>query len=351
MDIISFAKASGAEAGAEKYTREYVVANPAEAPTAGPLYTIKIGDQIYDNNSYPCLSGDTLISMADGTKKQIKDVVKGEKILSYNPVSGEKCTAIVIEAYITGQTTRFDNHIFSDGKHLCTFDHHGYYDATAKRIKNIQNVNPYATGAKRSFFLNEDLEQVLITCNIMASRYGTVCNRYNLISSNNLYFANGILCGHSPVDKMAFFTHRQIQDMLPDNIAGLFLQDCDVYNSFNSIYENPEYLTETAEARNAFHLANRIIIRDRKALAALDYKVMKYTEGALSAEEYQTVIDKKAELRERINQYRPIYHENLELIQAANLKYRGGATDQSIFENCCTRDNNAFNLIDSWING
>ena len=75
---------------------------------------------------------------------------------------------------------------------------------------------------------------------------------------------------------------------------------------------------------------------------------MKHTEGALTDEEYQEVIEKKEELRERINRYRPIYHENLDIINAANLKYRNGATDKSIFEDCCDRDNAALEDFKAW---
>lgn len=331
-------------------TSNYVPDVFAEVPNHDDwLVTAAAVQELITENWYPCVSEDTLITMANGTTKPIKEVQSGEEILSYNPTTQEKCTAVVIKAYKTGETAHFQNWIFNDGKHLSTYGHHGYYDATEKRIKNIENVNPYATGRARSFFLNEDLEPHLVTTVVTDSSYENIRSRYNLISSNNLYFANGILCGHTPVDKLAYFVHRSLDKKLPENIKAIFKQDCKTYDDFNAIYKNADYLLETNEARTNFHLANRIIIRDRKALAALDYKIMKHIESALGEEEYEQVISRKATLREEINQYRPQFHENLAIIEAANLKYRNGATVQSIFEMCCDRDNAALDQFKDWL--
>lgn len=70
-----------------------------------------------------CLTGDTLISMADGTQKQIKDVVVGDKVLSYNTET-HKLEITTVETLIHVKRTELVYITFADGSQIkITPDH------------------------------------------------------------------------------------------------------------------------------------------------------------------------------------------------------------------------------------
>lgn len=70
-----------------------------------------------------CLTGETLISMADGTQKQIKDVVVGDKVLSYNTET-HKLEITTVETLIHVKRTELVYITFADGSQIkITPDH------------------------------------------------------------------------------------------------------------------------------------------------------------------------------------------------------------------------------------
>lgn len=70
-----------------------------------------------------CLTGETLISMADGTQKQIKDVVVGDKVLSYNTET-HKLEITTVETLIHVKRTELVYISFADGSQIkITPDH------------------------------------------------------------------------------------------------------------------------------------------------------------------------------------------------------------------------------------
>ena len=70
-----------------------------------------------------CLTGETLISMADGTQKQIKDVVVGDKVLSYNTET-HRLEITTVETLIHVKRTELVYITFADGSQIkITPDH------------------------------------------------------------------------------------------------------------------------------------------------------------------------------------------------------------------------------------
>lgn len=78
-----------------------------------------------DSKSEPfcCVSGDSLIAMADGTTKQIKDIVVGDKIMSYN-FDTKQMEPTTVEALTKIHRTQIVHITFADGTMLkITPDH------------------------------------------------------------------------------------------------------------------------------------------------------------------------------------------------------------------------------------
>ena len=291
---------------------------------------------------FPCLIAGTQITMADGTTKAIEDVKRGEEILSYDPANNQQVSAVVFGAYKTGSESKFDSYIFNDGSNLVIYDTHGYYDTNARTIRDFKAKGTYTAA------LNQEGENVRVVSIRPYYHYGDKVNRYNLISSNNMYYANGILCGSKPVNKYSYV--KRVGIKTPDNIKNILTADCDEYNAYNDLFQNPEYLKRTATLRTEYHDAHAAVVRKKEALANLDYKTIKVAEGVAGADTLEDVIPVKNRLRSEIDENRAIYHNCLAQIKEIENEMRGDVREQTVFETCCTRDNNAFEEFKSWLN-
>ena len=78
----------------------------------------------------PCFTPDTLITLADGTKKAIKDVRVGDEVLAWNFYTGqyEVVPVTLLQAHSTGVQNVLHLY-FEDGTELQILGEHGVYDA------------------------------------------------------------------------------------------------------------------------------------------------------------------------------------------------------------------------------
>lgn len=323
------------------YVDERVVANDNTGTSGGYLSTIKIGGVSYTIGTLPCLIEGTKILMTDNTEKNIEDVVKGDLIKSYNPTTKEITEAVVIGCYKTGEEYKFNHFTYSNGKSLTVFGVHGYYSPDSGVIKDINTSN---FGTK---VIDTSLEECVLIDKRPIGKYGRAKSRYNLISSNNLYFANGILLGGRPVHKYHYCLRTN--EKMPVEIEEVLSQDCEDYNDFISVIDNPQFIIEAKDAFIASSRAYSIIKADKEKLEKSDYKTLKHTEGQLSEEEYAEALEEREALRQEINEQQSIYLTNLRIIKQLKVQYRNGVTERSLFETCCDRDNEALQLFKDWL--
>lgn len=288
-----------------------------------------------------CLLKGTKILMADGTEKNIEDLVPGEEIMSYNPTTNEHTTGIVVLSYKTGTSTNFTRYIFSGGEHLTVYNNHGYYNPVKKEILPIEKIQ---TG-HHILNANLNVEKFIISQPIY--NYGVQLEHYNLITSNNLYFANGVLCGHNPAMKYVI-SEREALTLSPD-VWSVICDDKDDYINYNLAIEDPAFYAETKDYYAAYTTAKKLVADSKKQLGDLDYKTIKYSEGLLSEEEMQETIQRKEELRAIVNENTPVYQQNLHAIEDAKLRYRNGLTRTKLFNQCCDRDNAAIDQFRAWL--
>ena len=83
-----------------------------------------------------CVTGDTLITLADGSKKQVKDLTGEEELLVWNHVTGEFNTAPT--AYIVNHDgeeieTEVITLYFEDGKKIDIIEEHVFFDRTLNK--------------------------------------------------------------------------------------------------------------------------------------------------------------------------------------------------------------------------
>jgi len=72
---------------------------------------------------FVCVTGDTLISMSDGTKKEIKNIKNGDTVLSFD-IKRNQLTTSQVSNYFEVMPERLFKFILVDGREIkCTYDH------------------------------------------------------------------------------------------------------------------------------------------------------------------------------------------------------------------------------------
>ena len=287
--------------------------------------------------SNPCLLAGTPIDMADGSVKAVEELRAGDLVQSYDPVNGTLTAAVVVDAYVTGYSRKFAVYSFSDGRFLTVYGQHGIYNAANGTTKDIQALN------RNDKIVNIDGETVQWTGARDMFYHGAKKRRYNVVTSNNLYFANGILLGHKPFSKLQRVLDAHIT--VSEEIRAVWQSDCDAYNAYNAFLVSPEFHAEMKEASQKRARAEHIISVNKKRLSDSDYKAQKYVEGVLPESEWQSAKDKRAAWRKEIGDHEGVLEESRKRCEEIVLRYRGDTTARSMFEACCTRDNAIFEAV------
>lgn len=115
---------------------------------AGATYTpdgdITLYAQWTKESSGGCLAEGTLITMADGTKKKVEDLVYGDKVLVFNHETGKfEISTLIFNAHKDEPISTQDvvNLYFSNGVVLRIVAHHGIFDLTLNEYVEISKDN------------------------------------------------------------------------------------------------------------------------------------------------------------------------------------------------------------------
>lgn len=230
-----------------------------------------------------CVKADTQILMADGSTKNISDIKYGDMIKGWDV--DNNCT-INVKAYgsiKTGSAKDWTYFVFEDGKTVEIYDNHGIYSKTYNRCY------PSKKWDYGDIAINQEGEDVAFCFkqNINETEYS---DRYVLVSENNTYFCNGILCAMDPPTKMRYYNlnvHSFNKNITEEDVA-FFRQTADMFN--NRVHDRVKHLDFFKVAGPLYaeiNTAKRTIKEYKKLIATQDYKTIKYTQGKLSEEEFQ----------------------------------------------------------------
>ena len=136
-----------------------------------------------------CLTGDTLVTMADGSEKRIDEIALGEEILSYDFATMTLVpNKVVYTDKDAGKThTEYDVWTFSDGSFVKTVHRHRFYNLERKAFVYMDEwqMGEHAVrkgGEKVALVSHERVEETV--------------NHYKITGEKGTnYFANGLLTG------------------------------------------------------------------------------------------------------------------------------------------------------------
>ena len=316
--------------------------------TAGvPIYPVTISYRVtwISNAQWTCLEEGTMITMADWSRKPIEDVKSGELIMGYDFENNEPTPAVAIINVPTVDLDRTDYYVFENGEYLsCTEDHEIYCSERkchcfARELEEGQHCIDID---------GNEIEIYAIHRNI--NRY-EFKQYYQLISSNNTYFANNIMNAMGPANKHNWVEYGARLN-IPDEIMEIFKLDAVEYNSYEFLGENEEFRKKSLDVMEKLKLKSNRIQELKNYLTDTDYIAIKKSEGQ---EIDENIIEQRQKNRDEINKleeelntiYWPEHNrllaENSELgddILLSNEERRS-----KYFFEACKRDNENFELF------
>lgn len=162
-----------------------------------------------------CLLKGTLISMADGTLKEISAVKVGDKVLSINPTTGEQEEDEV--TYSDGTEKKYNDNYdlweFSNNYEVRTTHHHRFYNVERQAFVYLDEFNI----GEHTIATNGEQVELQKHTNMTKE-----VHHFTIATKNwNIYFANGMLCGNRLSSEIHLGTEeqRQIKSQPSENIG------------------------------------------------------------------------------------------------------------------------------------
>lgn len=165
--------------------------NRKELTTSAEMFKIEKGDSytFYPFAMAICLTGDTLITMNDCTERRIDTIEVGDKILSYNPETGEleEDEVTYSDSTENKQHNNFDVWTFDDGTVIKTVHRHRFYNVERNAMIymdewQIGEHSRRKDGAIVKLISHENIKETI--------------NHFTIFTHNQNYFANGLLSGN-----------------------------------------------------------------------------------------------------------------------------------------------------------
>lgn len=288
-----------------------------------------------------CLIEGTKIKMADGSEKNIEDVQTGDMVLSYNPAKAEQIPAMALKSVRTGVAKDFDVLVYENGNYAEMYQEHSIYDTALGYPHSHKEWNVGDEG------LMVDGPSKLIRKT--TSRHAIIKERFVLVTSTGLYYANGILMGIWPSTKYNITKHACYGLNLPDDILNEFKREGELNDRSNTLEINPDFLKRSKTLQTTIYNLSKEIEDCKKNLLDTDYIVTKFTEGLISAAEWLKSKASRANWRSLINKDEGPLAEAIEQLEALKQQIKGDNPSlKDIYWESVTKGNEMLPAFQEW---
>ena len=220
-----------------------------------------------------CIVEGTMITMADGTKKAIEDVHTGDEVLSYDFENQQNVPAVVLfnDEHQRAVNTRLN--LFDDGSTLNTWDEHYVYNVNGSACSDIR------LWETKDAVLKQD-GTVANWCGFFNTSDEAV-RTFNLITSNNTYYANEILNSCWPSTKFRLAKIRGIQ--MPEELRNAVKAELGYHRHGTLKTNSADFLAAVKEIEAQCTLTAKSIEINKRKLANTDYQMIKTCEAVNEA--------------------------------------------------------------------
>lgn len=166
-----------------------ILYNEGTSVGMGYTYAKIVATNAVLNLDQQCLTGDTLITLADGTEKRIDELTLQDRVLSIDP---ETMQFVSDEITYTDSTehktfTEYDVWTFSDGTIVKTVHRHRFYNVEKQAMVYMDewNIGEHA--------VNQNGERIAL---VSHENVKEEVKHYTIFTKHQNYFANGLLSGN-----------------------------------------------------------------------------------------------------------------------------------------------------------
>ena len=275
----------------------------------------------------PCLIEGTKIELYNGTSINVEDLQSGMIVKSYDVNSQKIIPAVVIDSYETGRSREFTSYVFDNGSYVICYGQHGFYHYGDGIIRNVEDMNFGISG------VSADLSHPKYLRKYPLHIAGASKRRFNIITSNSLYFANGILMGSTPTQLYVYF-NKYSDSILTKTLRITIDEICDEFNRHGyDLITNSDFYTEISKSSMDIARAKVRIKRYKERLEDTDYLTAKYTEGKLSEDAFELAKVERQHWRDLINQEEQIIADSTAEYESITTKYRKTSrTKREVYE-------------------
>lgn len=211
-----------------------------------------------------CLSGDTAITMADGSLRPVSSVRPGDLVLAFDPAT---MTLVPDEVMYSDydRDKRCDSrqvHTWSDGSVLVTLRDHSVYSLDEMRMKHLSEWRIGEHGIRQ--------DGTIVTLNAVETEHGDFRHFTLFTRSHNNYFANGMLTGNRYSSRLyfnadgsighaprRFSKYRVVEALMSEGVwdrVRAYLEDSGAYELYNAAADFREDDPHFEKGRDAVKL-------------------------------------------------------------------------------------------------
>lgn len=220
----------------------------------------------------PCLKKDTIITMSDGTKKPIQYIRTGDEILGFDFENNTTTTTVVLYATEIQKQQQAHYIMFDNGKVLCTTRGHDLYVVEYGRYIPAEDIK------EGQHCLDEDGNEVEVLAIHWDIELKTYEPFYHLVSSNNTYFANGIMNASAPIDKYRYI-HDLCHFVVSDEVMNIIMDESKDAACFNFTVTDPEFIQKGTPFQSKIKKARNRIWELETLIKDTDKDVAKVNSG------------------------------------------------------------------------
>lgn len=296
--------------------------------------------------TFTCLEEGTLITMQDGTTKPIEEVRDGDLLLSYDFETKKHTPAVVLLKAQTSESFHSNYVIFENDITLSidTDNSHEIWNETKQcyvSCKHELDVGDYGLD------INGNKVEFLGPLDWVSS--GQKKRFYNIISSNNCYYANNLLIAHDPFCKKSWLLNygKKIHADLNEIIEA----DATEIKQKEYLVKDPKIAAVLLRKHGQITKLRCRMDAIKNQLSKTDYVAIKQSEGneidssiiqnrSLLREEYNTIEVQRMQLEKEYDELRVQHSPLKEDVLLSTFELRS-----KLFRQACKRDNNAFELF------
>lgn len=258
----------------------------------------------YIKDTMACLMEGTLITMADESLKPIEEVKAGDLLKSIDIETGNITTAVCLDNDIGDIKPYHYCLVFDNGARVRTNWTHDIYNATKGTWTNTDRELVFGDEVLTE---SGDKAKFLYRFEAVGNPGGMRKRFYDIVSSNNCYYADGILFAHTPTKQATLLDNKDIK--LPQDLKDLILSYKNEMHRESDLLLNDEFISKYSE--HVYKIEDlKVRMEELKSkLSNSDHVAIRLAEGEDLDEDMSNILISRKQWRKEYDKYQDTLNE------------------------------------------